>query len=179
MVSVRESAFERIATDYVKLRQRLSTFFGVRGCPVDELVGETMFRLTVRAAQGTVIDDVFKYALGIARYVYADWVAGKTSEDRLLQPLDTSVEAELPDTVGGAMTSAAECLQRCLADLGPEQRELLETFYLDDEQEVARLMERLGTSRNALRLRVFRVKQRLRACLRRCAAAKRHGLISD
>ena len=59
------------------------------------------------------------------------------------------------------------CLERCLNTLSPDGRQLLEAYYLSGRSE---LISRLGVTPNAVRLRVFKEKQRLRSCMARCLA---------
>jgi DNA-directed RNA polymerase specialized sigma24 family protein len=160
--SIREATFAQISREYDQLSDRLDAYFRARRCPADELVAETLFRLVVKAAEGTVIVDLSRYAGGIARHVYANWVAMEAAVDGAIEPI-----------MPREMSPPVECLTRCLARLDPQDRELLEAYYLDPPHDRVRLLTESGISANALRLRVFHVKERLRSCMTCCLAALR------
>ena len=163
-ISVHDATFSQISQEYGQLTQRLGVYFRARRCPVDELVAETLFRLVVKAAEGRVILDLSRYAGGIAKHVYADWVATQVAVDDAFELLQFTQRSP-----------KAECLARCLALLGAHERELLEAYYLDPRHDRARLLAESGISANALRLRIFHVKERLRGCMTRCLAARGTG----
>lgn len=160
--SIREGTFAQISREYGHLSDRLGAYFRARGCPAEELVAETLFRLVVKAAEGTVIVDLSRYAGGIARHVYAEWVAKQGRVEGAIEPI-------LRTQIGPPV----ECFARCLAGLAPQDRELLEAYYLDPPHDRARLLSDSGISANALRLRIFHVKRRLRSCVTCCLAALR------
>ena len=60
--------------------------------------------------------------------------------------------------------SRARCLDECLRSLPAETRDLLEAYYFGSR---AALAARLDITPNALRLRVFKEKRRLRASIAR------------
>ena len=63
-------------------------------------------------------------------------------------------------------STLADCVLRCIEEMTPAERELMEAYYLDRDRDV--LAARLKVTPNALRIRVFRAKVRLRECLRDC-----------
>jgi hypothetical protein len=73
--------------------------------------------------------------------------------------------SDLLGALDAAASPSLSCLTNCLNGMRPGARELLEAYYLDPR---AGLAAREGVTPNALRLRVFKEKQRLRACMCRC-----------
>jgi hypothetical protein len=98
-----------------------------------------------------------RYAVGIARHVYADWIAAS----RMVHYAPGNIAASRSDLT-------ADCLQECLVYLHPDERELLEAYYLDPHRDRTRLLADTGMSSNALRLRIFHLKERVRGCMTRC-----------
>jgi DNA-directed RNA polymerase specialized sigma24 family protein len=157
-----EATFAQIVAHYDQLQRQLASYFRARHCPVDELVAETLFRLTVKAADDIEIENLFGYASGIARHVYADWLTAKRAATPIGDDLWIA-PAHRP----------ASCFQRCLAQLRPDERELLEAYYLDPHRDRTHLLATAGISRNALRVRICRLKDRVRVCMARCRARER------
>jgi DNA-directed RNA polymerase specialized sigma24 family protein len=141
---------------YPRLRRKLVLFFDRRRAPGEELADETLLRVVKRFADGRPIDSLDGFVLGVAHHVYADW----TREQG--RPVATSVVLIAP------AGTAARCLRRCMQEMQPEERELLEAYFIDKADRRA-LAGRLGLSLNALRQKVCKVKKRLRSCLDNCA----------
>jgi DNA-directed RNA polymerase specialized sigma24 family protein len=70
-----------------------------------------------------------------------------------------------------------DCLDRCLQELKPEQRDLIVEYYADDRrQKIERRRElatRLGITMNALGIRAFRIRDGLMACVESCRQRRR------
>jgi DNA-directed RNA polymerase specialized sigma24 family protein len=65
-----------------------------------------------------------------------------------------------------------ECLQHCLRDLSPENRELILQYYQGDKrakiENRRQLSERLGLAINSLRMRALRLREQLQTCCEAC-----------
>jgi len=57
-------------------------------------------------------------------------------------------------------------LQKCIDKLSHEERRLLEAFYID-RYSSKELAFQYGVSREAIRTRLYRIREKLRKCLRR------------
>jgi DNA-directed RNA polymerase specialized sigma24 family protein len=65
-----------------------------------------------------------------------------------------------------------ECLRRCLAQLSPENRDLILSYYQGDKGEKIKnrkgLTELFGIPANTLRMRALRLRERLQLCAQNC-----------
>jgi DNA-directed RNA polymerase specialized sigma24 family protein len=158
------------AQEYEQLRRSLVKFFDWRGVSTpDECADEVLDRLAFKL-DATPVQDVKKYALGIARLV---------ALERRRGPVMSSI-----DEVGHAPLAAPaanqdshplhDCFERCLTELPEESRSLLLRYY--DGERAAKISNRqglatlLGLTDNALRSRVQRLRDRLERCVRACAS---------
>ena len=69
-----------------------------------------------------------------------------------------------------------ECLRRCLAQLTPENRDLILHYYQGDKGEKIKnrrgLTDLFGIPANTLRMRALRLRERLHACTGDCLLRK-------
>jgi DNA-directed RNA polymerase specialized sigma24 family protein len=149
---------------YERLRRALLKFFSWHQVSeADASVDETLDRIARRLDAGHHIDDVPVFAYGVARMVRLERqrksaAMQTTSEEFLLTQAapPQCEEIELRDA----------CLQRCLAELSPKDRDLIVTYYVGTGRERidgrAQLAAALGLSENALRHRAQRLRDRLR-----------------
>jgi len=124
----------------------------------DEQVDVTMDRVARRIAAGERIRsaDPARYFYGVARNVFLEY--------RKQQSVQHAPH-ETPARAAATWSPGLECLDCCLQGLAPDDRELLEAYYLEPRRDLA---ARVGLTPNALRLRVFKQKQKLRVCLAHC-----------
>jgi DNA-directed RNA polymerase specialized sigma24 family protein len=83
---------------------------------------------------------------------------------------DSLPAAEAPDPAARALRERRlDCLPECLAQLPPDSRRLLEAYHRDDPagriRERRELARALGISAATLRLRAFRIRASLLACI--------------
>lgn len=172
-----EGLLARLDTDpaaagekYERLRRSLLKFFSWHQISeADSSVDETLDRIARRLDAGHHIDDVPVFAYGVARMVRLERqrrsAAFQTTSDELLftqaAPAQYYEDTELRET---ELRDA--CLQRCLAELSPNDRDLIVTYYVGTGRERiegrAQLAAALGLSDNALRHRAQRLRERLR-----------------
>ena len=164
---------ESAGTAYEHLRRALVSFFAWRGAATpEECADETLDRLAARVAEGVVVQDVPRFAHGIARLVLLEhW---RRPDARVL-PLDElgpepAAPAEAPDD-----DVRVQCLSRCLDELAPKGRDLILRYYggdgrsrIDGRRQMA---QALGLSENALRSRAQRLRDQLESCVRRRMAS--------
>jgi DNA-directed RNA polymerase specialized sigma24 family protein len=144
---------------YESIRQRLLRYFEGHHCvPADECADETIDRVAKRVAAGEQIRaaDPGRYFYGVAKHVFLEWQKHQV----VTQDADERVAR-----TDGAPSMRLSCLNRCLRTLPPQDRELLEAYFREPRVELA---ARLRVTPNALRLRVFKGKHKLRACIARC-----------
>jgi DNA-directed RNA polymerase specialized sigma24 family protein len=161
---------DRAGDLYEALRRTLVKFFDWRGSwSPEEGADETLDRLSRKLEAGEAVEDPRSYAHGIARLVLLEqWRrpaarATQADEHQLAQ-------IPAPDPVDEG--NLASCLQRCLAELPPEGRELILEYYTDEGRAKIdnrrRLADALGLSETALRSRAQRLRDRLEDCIARC-----------
>lgn len=144
---------------YERIRHTLMRFFEWRRClPPDEHVDETIDRVARRIASGEQVRaaDPRSYFYGVAKHVW--------QESQRMRPT-VALMSEPHIDLAPDPPSQLECLRHCLAGLSADSRELFERYYLDGREGLA---ESMGITPNALRLRIFKEKQKLRGCVRRC-----------
>jgi DNA-directed RNA polymerase specialized sigma24 family protein len=163
---------ERAGSAYEALRRALVALFTWRGASTpEECADETLDRLAARLEEGVVVEDVPRFARGIARLVLLEhW----RRLDARAVPLD---DAALSRPVADAPDDEAlhGCLERCLGELPQDARDLILQYYVAEGRpridRRKRLAEALRVSESALRNRAQRLRDRLETCLTRCLAA--------
>jgi len=130
---------------------------------------ETLDRLARRIEDGTPIDSVPLYALGIARNLLRELRARGWRADAAVQALAASADAGGGEEDDRATELAA--LRNCLQSLDESGARLILDYYSADGTDRIRarraLAQRLQLGMNALRNRALRLRDALEACLRR------------
>jgi DNA-directed RNA polymerase specialized sigma24 family protein len=159
---------ERAGEKYVGIYQKLGKYFECRGCASpEELTDETVNRVARRIREGVEIpaEHPIKYFYGVARNVLREQFAQQRVK---FLSLDELTPPEIPFTRPrelGRQERMLEWISQCLRKLAPEDRELLLEY--EHEQKLSRIEHRrrmamrLGTTANALRLRIFRIRESL------------------
>jgi DNA-directed RNA polymerase specialized sigma24 family protein len=172
---------------YLEMRRRLVSYFDRRNRPnADELADETFNRIARTLEQDGEIATTppARYCYVIARFVLLQ----DFREDRKHVPLAGPVSAAVsqscsvtlvdPDEGSAISEQRLDCLDRCLEELKPQQRELAIEYYRDARrQRIERrrgLAARLGITMNALAIRASRIRDALMTCVEGCCAARRH-----
>jgi DNA-directed RNA polymerase specialized sigma24 family protein len=161
---------ERAGAAYEHLRRALVSYFTWRGARTpEECADATLDRLARRLDEGVVVDDPARFARGIARMVLLEhW---KRAEAREL-PLESAGPGPRTGAEEPTEEARAQCLDRCLAELNTEGRDLILEYYLAEGRDRIdtrkRMARALGLSENALRSRAQRLRDRLEQCLEVC-----------
>ena len=169
---------------YLEMRRRLVFYFDRRNRPAaDELADETFNRIgrTLEQTGFIATTPPARYCYVVARFVLLEDIR----RDRRYVSLDESRHAVSrshrlslvgPDE-GLAREQRLDCLERCLQQLPPAQRELAIEYYRDARrQRIDRrreLAERLGITMNALGIRACRIRDGLRTCMEACRPERR------
>jgi DNA-directed RNA polymerase specialized sigma24 family protein len=153
---------------YLEMRRRLVTYFDRRNRPsAEELADETLNRIAKTPA---------RYCYVVAKFVLLEDIR----RERRLVPLDETWHGTAgregahvgSDTGLRVREHRLDCLDRCLDELKPDQRELIVEYYAEvRRQKIERrrdLATRLGISMNALAIRAFRIRDGLMACVEGC-----------
>ena len=171
---------ERAGEIYETIRHKLIRLFEWRGCASPEdLADETINRVARRLAEGIELrsNDPYGYFCGVAHLVYKEILRQASRESRALASGDWLPPAAEEEEVSDARL---DCLRRCLAQLPPDQRDLVLRYYqginykeksgpgennIRNRQQLAR---EAGIPMNALRIRVHRVRRKLESCVHVC-----------
>jgi DNA-directed RNA polymerase specialized sigma24 family protein len=173
LLATLDSDSERAARRYEELRRKLIVFFCGRSCPdPEERADETLDRLARRLQEGQIADPA-RFAYGIARFVFAEWVKRERRRRRTLREI--AFRAQAPADPFDTET-AKECIRRCADQLDPADRDLILAYYgsggVEGQQERNALAGQLGITSAALRVRAFRIRREIESCARRCRAGR-------
>lgn len=173
----------RAGARYEELRARLTRFFQWKGClEAAELADEVFDRAARRLAEGEELrsGNPASFLQGIARLVHLEHLRKRGKDVPL--PEGDALPADPPEEPSWSQLA----LRACLAELRPEERDLILGYYdlesairpedgetvLETAAEGAKggrrklLAERHGLTLNSLRIRAHRLRQRLEACVR-------------
>jgi DNA-directed RNA polymerase specialized sigma24 family protein len=161
---------ESAGSKYLEVRSNLIRFFEWRGCAFPEdHADETINRVAKRVAEGEEIRNPTSYFLGAARMLLLEIHKERAKERQALSEL---ANAETASYEFEELEPRVECLERCLASLSTENRELILQYYHGEKGEKIetrkRLSERFGMQINALRMRAVRLRERLLLCVSDC-----------
>src|SRR5262249_46510276 len=158
--------------------RRLVTYFDRRNRPdADELADETLSRIGRTLEQDGRIETTppARYCYVVAKFVLLEDFRRERRHTRL----DAVWQMERTPGVTAADTEQAaarerrlDCLDRCLEELNPDQRQLIVEYYAEAQrQRIERrraMAARLGISMNALAIRACRIRDNLHARIEDC-----------
>ena len=186
--AITESALQRLlawldeGTDsggqsFLEMRRRLVAFFDRKNClNADELADETLNRVARRLEEeGTIESDApAKYCYITARFVFMESLRAREKQavpldevqENLALATDATEEKERREKL-------LECLEQCTDRLEAASREIIIRYYFGEER--AKIENRralaasLNITVNALSIRAFRIRDKLEACVGKCA----------
>jgi DNA-directed RNA polymerase specialized sigma24 family protein len=179
LLSVLDADPQKAAERYETLRRKLTKLFQWRGCArPDELADATFDRVARRLEEGASVapGDVSAYLHGVAVHVAQEhW--RDAARERALPEQVAALNAARPALPDARRERRLDCLDECLAALPASSRTLLQRYHAEGAQIAARkaLAREQGASPLALRLRVFRLRTALAACVRACEGRKVGG----
>jgi DNA-directed RNA polymerase specialized sigma24 family protein len=165
---------EKAGYEYERLRSRLVRFFEWQRCvAAEDLADIVLTRLANKIEVGEGISNTHAYAMGVARFVLREQSAGPTEVSLDDHAVPSRVAAHSRDA---GLEIRAACLDRCLERLPYRSRDLVLRYYEGEghtkiEQRRA-MAASLQISERALRLRVFRVRESLEACVVECLTVR-------
>jgi len=167
---------------YETLRKRLITYLRMH-VPVqaDALADEALDRMARRVHEGTPVQNVYLYALGIARLLVRE-SRGRSSREEAAARDATLFQEEADDVLVREALDAA--LRACIEGLPAGGAELIVEYYSSGEgagriESRRRIAERLGLGLNALRNRALRLRDMLEHCIGQRLAAGDESPRSD
>ena len=158
---------------YEELRTSLVRYFETRDCrDADMLADETLSRVAGKAHtfDPTRHTRPSSFVFGFASKILLEY---SRDPQKMRVTYDRWAQAAFIET-GEADEDEEDlaCLQRCLAELSVEDRELLIVYYSKEKQaKIAsrkELADRLGIKMETLHMRVHRLRQGLKKCMTAC-----------
>ena len=152
---------DKAGEKYEKIRRRLIGIFSSRGCSdTDDLTDRTINVVISKIdwLLENYVGDPAIYFYAVAKKIYL--------EDRKKKPPPV---VPPPDPQPPEVERLSDCLDACLDELLPAERDLILRYHQFERQEKIqhrkRLAEELKLSRNALRIKVCKIHSRLKTCI--------------
>jgi DNA-directed RNA polymerase specialized sigma24 family protein len=161
---------DRVGDKYENMHRKLTTFFECRRCLAAESLADTSINRVIRRHfEGEVIKNLMGYVYGVAKIVYLEYLAEQGKEQALRDHLTYVGEPVKEDFDDDDLHV---CFDRCMAELPVEDQKFIKQYY-EETQRVKinnrkSMGERLGISQNALVLRAFHIRRRLKRCINKC-----------
>jgi RNA polymerase sigma factor (sigma-70 family) len=162
---------EMAGQKYETIRRRLIKIFYGRGLPDAEVLADETINRVARKVNEIVEHyegDPALYFYGIAQKVYLEACRKKPEITTKSEPIYQPVFDEHSDEY----LSRRNCLNKCLVKLPDEERGIVVQYYGSEEQTNInhrhQLAKQFGLTPNSLRVRAFRIRQRLQKCVLDC-----------
>jgi DNA-directed RNA polymerase specialized sigma24 family protein len=173
------------AEKYEELRLKLTKCLIWKGCPesqADALVDIILDRIAEKLEKKVEIENLNAYACQVLRFVWLEH-RRKNKEDGYED--DKMPEIEVAPIHPEEPDLRLACLRSCLVEIAKDddERQLIINYYDSDEEEKDKLRrksiaERLGIKTNALKVRMFRLREQLEKCINECVK-KRLSRVTD
>ncbi|HEV3468187.1 MAG TPA: hypothetical protein VG148_02625 [Pyrinomonadaceae bacterium] len=158
---------ERAGEVYEKIRASLVRGFRAHGCATPEdLADETINRVASKLPEfrHAYVGDPARYFHRVAYYIYLEYLRREPE----MSPLPEGLPANDADDV----EPEYECLEKCIEQLNPRNRELVLQYYQGEKRVKIELRKKLAARFNLqlplLRLQAHRVRTGLKKCIREC-----------
>lgn len=157
---------EKAGEEYERLRFRLTTFFSARRARFpEELADETINRVILKISEET-IENKLGYIYGVAKNIFLESLR---KEKDHLNIDDVSITAPV-----AAAGFSDDCLNRCLSQLPKDNRRFILDYFSESKAAKVALHKEMsgtmGSSIEAVRMRVVRIKRKLKVCIEECMA---------
>jgi DNA-directed RNA polymerase specialized sigma24 family protein len=164
---------EEAGKEYEQIRDRLVNFFCFKGCADSQnLADETINRVTLKLTKLNLTQTENKISIfyGFAQNVYHEYRRQVSKQE--IQLITELPLANLQTENNQTEDSQFRCLDLCLKKLSASERKLILTYYSKEKNEKINLRKKIassyGITLNALHVRVYRLKDKLRNCLEEC-----------
>jgi DNA-directed RNA polymerase specialized sigma24 family protein len=153
------------AYKYEIIRRGLIQRFINRGCmDAESLADQTIDRVTKRVAEisKTYQGNPASYFHGVARNVFFEYCRERRNQAKEPPPAEEPTFSEV----------YYDCLERCLAELSTEKRDLILRYYTEIKrakiESRKKIRQELSVNPEALRVRTHRIRKILEPCVREC-----------
>lgn len=171
---------ERAGVLYEQIRRGLVEVFHYKGCVDAEYVADvTINRVSKKVPElkRTYSGDPARYFFGVAKLVHLEY---RRQQQEVVQLAAREIATAPPHDPTVELT--ARCLDECMERLPPETREMILRYYHEQKQAKIdtrkALRQRLNVKANALRVRVYRVREKLERCVRDCVERGAGGVMN-
>ena len=165
---------ERAALKYEDLHTSLIKIFQWRGCnDAEGLVDETFDRVAARVedVSKTFVGDPYIYFYSVANNIAKEEQRRATLFEQWDEHAQTSA-IHASDAKDDYTVEEYECFDRCLKKLTQKDQTTLHAYYLKHGQEKIdhhrQMAERFGISTATLRVRLYRIREKLMRCVEDC-----------
>src|SRR5215216_2886319 len=111
---------------YEDIRKRLIIYFECRRCPpAEDMADEVITRVIKRIYEGVCVDNILRYAYGVARIVRLEGGAAARREDAVRDALLRAGNMYEEPEESGEADLRARCFEECLEGLSPEDRHFI------------------------------------------------------
>jgi len=159
---------QEAALAYAKLRDSLTRFFQLKGeAAADEAADETLDRVAAKLSEDVPISDLTKYSFGVARLVFLENLRKMNKGKKAFE----NYRAENAHQKFDEETDDFSPFRECFESLPNEDKSILRAYFIDLPyaeliENRQKLTDKLGIAMNNLRLKIFRLRQRLEDCMR-------------
>jgi DNA-directed RNA polymerase specialized sigma24 family protein len=164
---------QRAGEQYEHLRRSLIKYFDWRGSQQSEIdADKTIDRLARKLFEGEAFEDLYCYALGVARLVALESFRAQEKSQKIVEELSLLTndveQVEKP-------AKRNDCFDACLENLPANNRELIVQYYQGDKgtkiDNRQRLAHQFGMPVGRLRIQAHRIREKLEACIQGCLAS--------
>lgn len=165
---------ERAGEEYERLREMLTDFFDHSSCMTPDVQADDSINRVIRIIdKGEQVRNMGGFCYVVARNVLHEyWDAQKKVKALSSEPepvVDPRVVERGEEELENEQQRKA-CMKTCKQSLEPEDQDLIGEYYRAEDRK--KLAKQKGITINALRLKVFHIKKKLKKCFNICM--KRH-----
>jgi len=169
---------ERAGEKYKGIQRKLITFFECRKClEAERLADVSINRVIRRYSEGEDIRNPMGYLYGVAKIVFLEYLAEQRQQQEGHDYLTHTEELTSEQPGADDDDDLHICFDGCMAELQAVDRKFIKQYYeelrrkkIDTRKSMAK---ELGISSNAVALRAFHIRERLRKCINKCLKKRR------
>lgn len=158
---------------YTKLRDSLVRFFRLKGdFDPDDAADETLDRVASKISQNIPIPDLTKFSFGIARFVFLERIKNNGKEQIAAQGFYGDKLLSMPEVEKNDDFSP---LRECFNRLTDNEKQVLQDYFADLPhpnllEHRKKIQMKYNISLSGLRVKIFRLRERLENCLKEKSA---------
>ncbi len=154
---------------YTNLRNSLVRYFQIKGdTEADEAADEVLDRVALKLSQNTEIKNLTAYSFGVAQIIYLERLRTAAKNKKAQTEFYAARERQSDDDLQDDLIYFRECFQK----LSVEEKKFMQDYFpelpfteLTSHREKLCVEKKLSI--NNLRIKIYRLKQRLEDCVRR------------